>query len=354
MIEQPPHERHLASHLFNLAMLAVGGVALWWMIRSIGWHHVTDAVRAVGPWFAAILALDLLSMACDAAALHAFMRPESRMVSYLRVLGAQASGRAINVLTPGAALGEATKLTMLVSRAPRARVLSSIVLLNLAIFYLSVLGIAIGTPIVLLLVDLPPELRIVVGAGLAVLLPLVIGLGVLVRRGALTSIVRGARRIGLVSGDRADRWTLRLAEVDRHLRELYAHRSGATRAAVGWLVLSKLTWWGSTFLLYVTVGVALDAALVVGAVSIGVLITWIAQLVPLGLGVAEGGNYALFDLLGASGPHGVVVTMLNRARSLAVAMLGLAAMAVMHVLNRRALARMNRRLDALRARAHAG
>ena len=48
------------------------------------------------------------------------------MISYWRVLGANISGRAINVLTPGGALGEPTKLMLLSTHAPRARALSSL------------------------------------------------------------------------------------------------------------------------------------------------------------------------------------------------------------------------------------
>src|SRR5262245_39470180 len=102
------------------------------MLHNQSWEVLSRHLSRIGWWFAAILAIELGALLCDAAALHAFMRPEARMIHYGRVLGAQASGRAINVLTPGGALGEATKLAMLVSHAPRARVLSSIVLLNLS------------------------------------------------------------------------------------------------------------------------------------------------------------------------------------------------------------------------------
>ena len=100
------------SALFNLLMLVVGGLALAWMLRTTSWHELRNVLTGVGLWAVVILGVELAGLLCDAAALHAFMRPEARMVSYLRVLGAQASGRAINVLTPLGALGEATKVTI--------------------------------------------------------------------------------------------------------------------------------------------------------------------------------------------------------------------------------------------------
>ena len=350
--DEPQHERHVASHIFNIVMMLVGGVALWWMIRSLGWDQFTAAVTSVGAWFALILALDLFSLGCDAAALQAFMRPEARMVTYWRVLGAQMSGRAINVLTPGGALGEATKLTMLMTHAPRARVLSSIVLLNLSQFYLSVLTMIIGTPITFLLVDVPGEVKILVGIGFAILLPLVVILGVLVKRGAVSTIVNIVRRTRIISAERADRWKTRLVEVDRHIRELHENRSHGTWKGILWVLASRLGLWTATFVLFYAAGVELSPTMVIGYLSIGLLIQWVSNIVPMGLGLMDGGNYALFAFLGATGLLGVAITMINRARSVTVAILGLGAMALVHLFNRLGLARMHRKLAALRAKAH--
>jgi uncharacterized membrane protein YbhN (UPF0104 family) len=347
--EEPKHERHLTSHVFNLVVMVLGGIGLAWMLRELGVSYLTDAIDSVGAWFLVILLLDLGTLCLDAAALHAFMRPEARMVSYWRVLAAQASGRAINVLTPTGALGEPTKLAMLMSHAPRDRVLSSLVLQNLAYLYLSVAVILIGTPIFFLLVDVPHEVKVLVAIGFAVLLPAMIALAVIIRRGAVTTLVGLIRGTRVISADRAKRWRERMAEVDRHIRELQHNRSHGTWKGILWIGASKLVYWTSTLVLLATAGVDVNPTLVVGLFSVGVLIQWISNIVPMGLGLADGGNYALFDLVNQAGPHGVVITVLNRARSISVAILGLGAMAAMHAYNRMTLSRMHRRLRELRA-----
>ena len=91
--------------MFNVAVLLVGAAALAWMLNRLGWANVERVLRGVGGWFAVIVAFDVAALACEAAAIHQFMRPEQRMVRYVRVLAAQLSGRAINILTPGGALG---------------------------------------------------------------------------------------------------------------------------------------------------------------------------------------------------------------------------------------------------------
>jgi len=342
-----------AARLFNLVVFLAGGAALAWMLRNQSFRELRDHLEGVGSWFALILALELGALACDAAALHAFMRPEARMIPYWRVLGAQASGRAINVLTPGGALGEATKLAMLVQHAPRARVLSSLVLLNLSQVYLSTAVMLLGIPLTLLLVDVPHAMRVTIGIGLAVILPLVIALGVLIHRGAVSTVVATLRRARLVSPERAQRWRARLVEVDRHVRELHRNRSAGTWKGLLWVLASKLLAWAGTILMLGAIGVPLAATLILGVLSIGVLVGWVSNVVPLGLGIGDGSNYVLYDLLGATGPQGLVVAMVGRARTVAVAVLGLGVMAAMSIADKLATARLQKRLRALRARAAA-
>lgn len=342
--------RSRLTRIFNLAMLVAGGVGLAWMLKHLGWDELEDAVVSLGAWFAVVLALDLVALCCDAAALHAFMRPEARMVSYARVLAAQASGRAINVLTPTGALGEPTKLALLVEHAPRGRVLSSVVLLNLAQLYLTVIMIVLGTPIMLFLVDLPTNLRNALAIGLAVIVPAFAALAIAIGRGALATVFDTLRVSRLISRDRAARWRDKVAEIDRHIRQLQRHREHGTWKGILWVGASKIATWTATFLLLAKSGLDVSFVLAVGMLSVGVVIQWISQIVPMGLGIADGGNYALFDFLGATGAHGVVVTMLNRGRSVLVAILGLGALVALYAIDRVNLARRRRRLGALRER----
>jgi uncharacterized membrane protein YbhN (UPF0104 family) len=342
-------ERHVASHIFNIVVMSIGVMALAFMLHKLGLSTVRRVLRGVGGWFAVIVMLDLAAIACEAAALHQFMRPEARMIKYWRVLAAQLSGRAINILTPGGALGEATKVTMLVAHAPRGRVVSSIVLLSLASFYLSVAIVIVGVPLTALLVDLPHGLELTVWIGLGVVIVVVVGIGVMIQRGALETILAGARRARFLSEERATRWTAKVAEIDRHVKELQSDQSPGTRAALAFVIAARLCSWSAATIVLYAVGAQLGFTLLAGVLSVGVLIGWISSIVPFGMGVADGGNYALFDVLGASGAHGVLVTLLGRARSLTLAVLGLLVMAGGHTANRLEIARRARLMARLEA-----
>ena len=183
--------------------------------------------------------------------------------------------------------------------------------------------------------------------------PAVVGLGFLIKRGATATIVDLVRRTRLISVERTERWKLRLVEVDKHIRELHRNRSAGTWKGILWVLLAKGTIYTATIILLLAVDIDLNPALVIGVFSVGVLIQWVAQIVPMGLGIADGGNYAMYQVLGSTGPHGMAVTMLNRARSVTVAILGLGAMAAMYGANKIVSARMQRKLAALRERAAA-
>lgn len=355
MTDTPPPkpERHLASHIFNVIVLVGGTVGLVVLLRQLGWDKMRAVFAGVGWWFFAVVGIDVVGMSLDAAAIHAFMRPESRMVSYWRVFAAQASGRAISILTPGGVVGEATKISMLVSHAPRDRVVSSIVLFNLAAFYISVGIVMIGVPITALSVDLPHQLAVVVWIALAILTVIVVGLGLMIHRGAVDTVMAAARGLHIVSAARLDKWRTQIKSLDSHLKELHSDQSPGTRTGLVLLCISRVVAWSATTTVLHLVGVHVHPTLLIGVLSVGVLISWISAIVPLGLGVADGGNLALFKVLGAEGATGAFVTMLGRARSLAIALIGLTVMAVAHTVNRVSVARRVKRMRAARAHAHA-
>lgn len=143
-------------HVFHAVALVIGAVALAVMIDGLGRAGFATAILGAGRWLVAIAAIDLASVCCDAAAVHGFVR-RSATITYRRVFVAQASGLAINRLTPGNSLGEPVKVTMLMARVPEAAAVSAVVMFNVASYLVAVAAIAIGAPVTLLLLDLPPR-----------------------------------------------------------------------------------------------------------------------------------------------------------------------------------------------------
>jgi uncharacterized protein (TIRG00374 family) len=268
-------------------------------------------------------------MMCDAFAVQGFLRAKID-ISYWRVFGAQASGLAINRLTPGNSLGEPVKVTMLSRYVATEQAVSAIVMFNLTTIYLGIAAIVVGVPVTALTLDLPERITQVVWISLGVLIAIAIGLAVLVRRGALSTLVGALSTLHIISATRAERWRAKVQTIDERLREL----GGLRRGLIGVVGSRVFNWLGTLAILYAA-DIPFTAPLVVAMLSVGILISWLSNVLPLGLGLADGTNYALYGLLGASPEAGLVFTMVNRLRTVLLAFMGLAIMAIANAVHRR-------------------
>jgi uncharacterized protein (TIRG00374 family) len=321
---------------FHVVAVIIGAIALGFLVDHLGWAGMKDVFLGTGGWFAVIAAIDLASVCCDAFAIHGFL---DRKVAYGKVFAAQASGIAINRLTPGNALGEPVKVTMLVREVATTDATAAIVMFNLMTMYVGIAAIAIGVPLTAVMLDLPHTAAVIAWVGLAALVVLGVVVAVLVRRGAVGTLISGLAGLRLISHERAARWREKIAAIDQHLRQLGDTSSPGVRRGIAGVVGSRLCNWAGTIVVLHAAGIAMTAPLVVAMLSVGILITWISNVLPLGLGIADGTNYALYDVLGASPEAGLVFTMVNRVRTVVLATMGLAVMAIANALDRSSAAR---------------
>ncbi|CAN5895289.1 hypothetical protein BH11MYX3_BH11MYX3_31040 [soil metagenome] len=319
-----PAADHGPGRWLHALALVIGIAALSLLIQRTGWGVLVEALARIGPWFALIAVIDLAAVMCDSGALHTYARVHAS-VSYGRVFAAQASGMAINRLTPGNCLGEPIKVTMLLGELPRSVAVSSVVMFNVATMWCAIATIILGVPVTLLSLELPPRAEIEVWIASAVLLAFAVAMFVIIRRGALGVVVRNVRRLGLISAARSTRWEAAVISIDADIRRI--GRPEVRRALV-FVTGSRLLYATGTIVLMVVAGLPLTMPLVLATVSVGILITWVSNVVPLGLGIADGSNYALYGALGATGGAGLAFTMVNRARTIVLALLGLTVMGV--------------------------
>jgi MFS family permease len=308
--------------VFHGITLVIGALALALLLDNLGWEGLRRVFVGTGWWFAVVAAIDLGSVLCDAGASYSFVRPHAE-VSYWRVFAAQASGLAINRLTPANSMGEAVKVTMLAEHVPTHAAISAIVMFNLATISIAIAAVIVGVPLTLVMLDLSPGLQLAVTIAGFVMLAIVILLLVLARRGAVGSLITVARRLRLISELRAERWHAKVVDIDAHVKQF--GRPGSRRG-IGFVMMSRTLNWIGTVITMIAADIPLTAPLVLAMLSVGILITWISNVIPLGLGIADGTNYALYGVLGSSGPVGLVYTMINRARTCLLAAMGLTVM----------------------------
>jgi len=321
--------------VFHAVIIVIGLAAFALLVRQLGWDGLRNAIVGTGWWFLVIAALDFCCLLCDAGASYSFVRPHAE-VSYWRVFAAQASGVAINRLTPANSMGEAVKVTMLAEHVPTSSAVSAIVMFNLATITIAISAIVLGVPLTLLLLDLPGSTQLVVWIATAMLVGVAITLLVVARRGAIGTLIRGAERARLVSATRAEAWRARIKEIDVHIQQF--GRPGMRRG-IWFVVMSRTFNWIGTVVVMIAAAVPLTAPLVIANLSLGILITFLSNVIPFGLGLADGTNYALYGALGSTGATGLIYTMITRARTLVLAAMGLVVMLIANLTARAALRR---------------
>jgi uncharacterized protein (TIRG00374 family) len=327
---------HPAARVFNLIALAVGVIALAIVVGKLGWSGMRQAIIGTGVWFALIAAIDLVGSACDGLGVYAFVRPHAP-VSYRHVFAAQLSGIAINRLTPGNTLGEPVKVTMLVrEEVPADVAVSAIMLFQLVTLYIGIAVIAIGVPLSALLLDLPADIARAVWIALAILVGVAVALAILVRRGALGVLVAGLARVRVISTPRAERWQAAVASIDERVKRIGQLRAPGLGLALAGVIGSRVANLVGTVVVLHAVDIPLTAPLIVASLSVGILVTWLSNVIPLGLGIADGTNYVLYGIFGASSIAGLLFTMVNRLRTVVLALMGLIVMAIANAFHRRA------------------
>jgi hypothetical protein len=223
---------------------------------------------------------------------------------------------------------------MLMRATTGDRAVAAIVMFNLTTMYIGIAAIAVGVPLTAVLLDLPHAAAVVAWIGLAVLLAVATAVTLLVRRGAIGSLIGALAGVRVISQRTAERWHAATAKIDAQLRELGHTNTSRIRRGIAGVFGSRLCNWAGTVVVIHAAGIAMTAPLVVAMLSVGILVTWLSNIIPLGLGIADGTNYALYDMLGASPDAGLVFTMVNRVRTVVLAMMGLTVMAIANALDR--------------------
>jgi uncharacterized protein (TIRG00374 family) len=304
--------------------LAIGVVALVVTVWMVGPRALLAHLRDIGPWFGVLFAVELVVSLLDAGVIYSLTRGRGAPTGR-QVVVAQLAGRAVNSVTPAATLGEALRVSLLARHCSPQRVLAAVLFAAIGALVFGLAFLAIGALATPLLFALPPALELVFFSVGAASLACAIAVVLLVRRGMVSELARVARRLHLISHARHDRWREKLASLDRRLRgdDQREHR----RTAIALLFVSQVLQRVSIWLVLVAAGYSLSFAQVVGILSAGVMLGWLASIVPMGIGLAESGNGALFALLGAPTSLGVALALARRVNQIAFAVLGFSVLA---------------------------
>lgn len=303
--------------------LAVAIAALVLTIYDVGLFTLGKYLRLIGWWWLAIVPMEVLSTTLHAVSMRAFMSPER--IPLRHAVLAQLAGRAINAVTPSGNLGEVMKVSMLTEHVSQSRAVSTILLYNVVAFCVELLLIAAACVGIALFVPTPPGVGGIILATGAGCLVISVGLYALVRRGVLASLAGLAVRLRVLSRARHGQWEAKLRGIDDKLRLVDASRA---RVRDRWLGIAALTASRvnslvlSLMILY-AVGVPITASFVAVWTVASFVIYFASTLVPMGVGIAEGGYWGFFRTMGHNPAQGVALVLARRTVTIAYAAVGL-------------------------------
>ncbi|HVK86994.1 MAG TPA: lysylphosphatidylglycerol synthase transmembrane domain-containing protein [Kofleriaceae bacterium] len=318
---QAPAARPTWAKWITWGALAIALVALVFTIRDVGVATLGMYLSRIGWWWIAVVLLESLNTVLHATALCAFAAPDRLRLR--STLLAQLAGRAVNAVTPSGNLGELVKMSVLTEVVTPSRAVATVLLYNTVSFILELGIVAIGAALCAICVPLSAELRWLFAGVAVVSFVLSLGLYLLVRRGMLASLVRVVVKLRLMSEERYAKLAEKLHAVDDKLRLV----AGASRRdrAIGIIALatSRL----SAIVLSMVILHAVGKSITVGFVAlwtVGSFPIYLAStLVPMGLGVSEGGYYGLFRSLGYNPATGVTLVIARRCITIMYAAIGL-------------------------------
>jgi uncharacterized protein (TIRG00374 family) len=300
--------------------VVIGIGALIATVYFVGPYVILDRLRAIGWFFVLLVGLEIVSSVFDATAIY-YMADGPGRPSWRKSVVAQIVGRGVNSVTPGGNLGEVLKVGLLSQRCSPKRIVAAVMYVNLMRVVMQLSVVAIGVVATAFLFDVPPAVMLLLIVGGVVSAGIAVAIVYLMRRGMLSTLSNALAHVHLISKKRRQSWTKTLEEVDTRLR---GHDNQHRTKALIYIGISQLLEKGLTYLTIFAAGYLLGPGQFLALLSAGVLLGWISTIIPMGLGISEGGNVALFTLIGAPAPLGLALALARRVNQIVFAAIGFA------------------------------
>lgn len=297
-------------------------VALIITIRNTGLTTLATYFRRIGWWWIAVVVFECAITTLDAIAIRAFCSPEHHKIQLRHALLSQLAGRAVNAVTPSGNLGEAVKVSVLVDHVSQSRAVSTILLYNVIGFAVELAIVAVAAPLMLLLVPMPAKLGWLMAGTGVVCFGGALGLYFLTRGRVLDALARGLRWLHILSAARYERWRERLQAVDSKMQGS-AGRKRDRWLGIAAVTCSRLTSMTLSLVILHAVGESITLGFVAAYTVGGFVIYMLSSLVPMGVGISEGGNYWMFRALGENPARGVTLVLARRVTLIMYAAIGL-------------------------------
>jgi hypothetical protein len=130
-------------------------------------------------------------------------------------------------------------------------------------------------------------------------------------------------RLRILSPARFERWNAKLSSVDDKLRLIAGARARDRWLGILAVISSRLVSLSLSLVILHAIGEPITVGFVAGYTVGGFVVYMLASLVPMGLGISEGGTWELFRALGENPARGTALVIARRVTLVAYAAIGL-------------------------------
>lgn len=314
-----PHTQPRWMTWLTRISLIVGIGALIATVWIVGVQTILHHLKAIGWFFIVLIAFEMVSSALDGTAIY-FMAHGKGRPSLRESVVAQIVGRGVNSVTPGGNLGEALKVGLLSKRCSTRRIVAAVMYVGLIGVVMSFAVISIGSATTAFWFSMPRIAMILCLIGAVVAAGITVAIIVLLHRGMLSTLSNALERLHIISKERRKKWNKTLSEVDARLRG--TDDGDYRRRAILCVAISQVLQKGLAYFTILSAGYVLSPGQFLALLSAGVLLQWISTIIPMGLGISEGGNVALFTLIGAPAGLGLALALARRVNQIVFAAIG--------------------------------
>ena len=298
----------------RIAFAVLGFLAIAILVRQAGWTAVREYVGRIGPWFPALVALNMVMQSGFVLALRAILRTGGADRPFLRLYRIYWMGDAGNYLIPGG--GEAVKALLLSELGGGAEAAAALTLHKQAELAAQCAFAVIGVGATVLWFDLPRAVALAALAGTLLLLVFLLLLTRALARSPFSGTLKRLARWPFLAR-RLESLHAGARDADSRISAFHARHPGRFAAASA---LCLLGYAGGLLDAWLVLRLLVPAAGWPYWLAVEVLpmvLNNAVLFIPGKLGGAEGIRTGVFLLVGLSASQGAAFAILRRARELA-------------------------------------
>ncbi len=311
------------KRLFNLMALGTGVAVLAGIVVEIGWDRIATHLQEVGVGFLVLVAIFSVVLTLEVCAWRTGLGPG---VPWVHLVGAALAGAAVNALTPLGEGGEVVKANLASDHVPGHRAVSSLLMWNLLFRLAKHLLIFAGPVLLFVEGSARFETRVLAWffvAAVVASIPTALYFMAL-RAGGAEWTVRFLRRIPFLRRRVGDDLLDQARSTDRLVRQFSRERLGATVAMALLLLAARLVSVLEVHVVLRLLGAGTSFIEAMFLASATTVVRVFLSVSPVAIGVGEGGETAVFLILGLPADIGFSQAFVRLLRQLCFNVVGLA------------------------------